>query len=67
LVPGLPTAPSALYDTTGMPASSALSTGALNARTSVTATAMPSAFAEMAALVAFTISPTIESLDPVHW
>src|SRR5919197_4411809 len=50
-----------------MPASSALFTGALNAALSTTAIAMPSALEEMAVLVAFTISATIESLDPVHW
>src|SRR5919204_1961002 len=50
-----------------MPASSALSTGSLKALLSVTASAIPSALAEIAALVAFTISPGIESFDPVHW
>src|SRR5918996_3355523 len=50
-----------------MPASRAWSTGARKAALSTTATAMPSALAEMAALVAFTISATIESLDPVNW
>src|ERR671931_2745157 len=50
-----------------MPASSALFTGALNAALSTTAIAMPSALEEMAVLVAFTISATMESLDPVHW
>src|ERR671934_1890372 len=50
-----------------MPASSALSTGALKAFLSVTASAIPSALAEIAELVAFTISPGIESFDPVHW
>src|SRR4051812_8079418 len=50
-----------------MPAASALSIGARNAVLSTTATASPSAFAEMAALVALTISGTIESFDPVHW
>src|SRR6266498_1886862 len=50
-----------------MPASSALSTGSLKALLSVTASAIPSALAEIAELVAFTISPGIESFDPVHW
>src|ERR687888_1369166 len=50
-----------------MPASSALSTGSLKALLSTTASAIPSALAEIAELVAFTISPTIESFEPVHW
>src|ERR671918_2840795 len=50
-----------------MPASRAWSTGARKAALSTTATSMPSALAEMAALEAFTISATIESLDPVNW
>src|SRR5215216_6384576 len=50
-----------------MPAASAWSTGALKASLSTTASAIPSALAEMAFLVALTISATIESLDPVHW
>src|ERR687887_1248329 len=50
-----------------MPASRALFTGCLNADLSTTAIAMPSALEEMAVLVAFTISATMESLDPVHW
>jgi hypothetical protein len=50
-----------------MPASRALSTGSLNALLSTTASARPSAFDVTAVLVAFTISATIESLDPVHW
>src|SRR6266545_1378203 len=50
-----------------MPASSALSTGSLKALLSVTASAIPSALAEIAELVAFTISPVIESFEPVHW
>src|SRR4029450_74285 len=50
-----------------MPADSAWSTGALKASLSTTASAIPSALAEMAVLVALTISATIESLDPVHW
>src|ERR671938_1198673 len=67
LVPGSPTAPSALYETTGMPASSALSTGERKALLSTTASAMPSALDEIALLVAFTISATIEFCEPVHW
>src|SRR6266540_556279 len=39
----------------------------LKALLSVTASAMPSALAEIAELVAFTISPGIESFEPVHW
>src|SRR6266540_5479722 len=50
-----------------MPASRALFTGWLNAALSTTAMAMPSALDEIAVLVAFTISATMESLDPVHW
>src|SRR5918911_2324043 len=67
LVPGSPTAPSALYETTGMPASSALSTGERKALLSTTAKAIPSALDEIALLVAFTISATIEFCEPVHW
>src|SRR5262245_48750801 len=50
-----------------MPAARAWSTGALKAFLSTTASAIPSALAEMAVFMAFTISATIESLDPVHW
>src|SRR5256885_1734699 len=50
-----------------MPAARALSTGPLKAVLSTTATAMPSAFAEMAEFIALTISGTIESFEPVHW
>src|SRR4029453_18814727 len=50
-----------------MPAPSACLTGALKASLSTTASAMPSALAEMAVFMALTISATIESLDPVHW
>src|ERR671912_285556 len=50
-----------------MPASSAWLTGSLKASLSTTASAIPSALAEIAVFVAFTISATIESLDPVHW
>src|SRR5919109_2116685 len=50
-----------------MPASSAWSTGALKASLSTTATASPSALPEMAVFVAFTISATLESLEPVNW
>src|SRR5918996_4783033 len=50
-----------------MPAARASSTGALKASLSTTARAIPSALAEIAVLVALTISATIESLDPVHW
>src|SRR5215207_5684199 len=67
LVPGSSGAPSALNETTGMPASSAWSTGARNAALSTTASAMPSALAETAVLVASTISATTELTDPVHW
>src|SRR6266508_294638 len=58
---------SALYETTGMTASSAWLTGALKAFLSTTASAIPSALAEIAALVAFTISATTASFEPVHW
>src|SRR5262249_7196774 len=50
-----------------MPAASALSTGAVNAVLSTTATAMPSALAEMAEFSALTICGTTESWEPVHW
>src|SRR4029450_13122686 len=50
-----------------MPAARASSPGALKAFLSTTASAIQSALAEMAVLVALTISATIESLDPVHW
>src|SRR4030095_14039759 len=50
-----------------MPAARAWSTGALKAFLSTTARAIPSALAEIAVLVALTISATMESLDPVHW
>src|SRR5215218_9462870 len=50
-----------------MPASSAWLTGSLKASLSTTASAIPSALAEMAVFMALTISATIESLDPVHW
>src|SRR3954467_6918995 len=50
-----------------MPASSALSVGALNAFGSTRQTAMPSAFAEMAAFIALTISLTSAVFEPVHW
>jgi hypothetical protein len=49
-----------------MPASSAFATGSVNARASVTANAIPFAFAETAALVALTISPTTAFCEPVH-
>src|SRR5690349_11878714 len=50
-----------------MPASSAWSTGALNAVLSTTASARPSALPLIAVLVALTISATTELADPVHW
>src|SRR4029450_6765943 len=50
-----------------MPAASAWLTGALKAFLSITASAIPSALAEIAVFTALTISATIESLDPVHW
>src|SRR5215211_389941 len=62
-----PLVTSALVETTGMPAASASSTGPLKAFLSTTASAIPSALAEIAVLVALTISATIDSLDPVHW
>src|SRR3954453_8516701 len=52
---------------TGMPAFWARSVGALNALLSVIAIAMPSAFAEIAALNALTISATSALAEPVHW
>src|SRR5690349_12980596 len=65
--PGSSRAPSALYDTTGMPASSAWSIGERNAFLSTTAMARPSALALIALLDALTISATMESFEPVHW
>src|SRR4029453_11993276 len=50
-----------------MPAASAWLTGSLKASLSTTASAIPSALAEMAVFMALTISATIEPLDPVHW
>src|SRR3954468_20926337 len=50
-----------------MPASRALSTGARNAVLSTTATAMPSAFAEIAEFSELIICGTTESCEPVHW
>ncbi len=50
-----------------MPASSAWSTGALNAVLSTTAMARPSALPLIAVLVALTISATTEFCEPVHW
>ena len=50
-----------------MPASSAFSTGALNALRSTRQTAMPSAFALIALLKALTISLTFALSEPVHW
>ena len=50
-----------------MPAASALSVGALNAFWSTRQTAMPSAFAEIAAFIALTISLTSAVFEPVHW
>src|SRR4029079_2571879 len=67
LVPGSSRAPSALYDTTGIPASRAWSTGALNADLSTTAIASPSALPLIAVLVAVTISAHSEFCEPVHW
>ena len=43
--------PSALYESTGIPAFRAFATGEVNAVASMTATAIPSAFAEMAVLM----------------
>src|SRR5512133_2852298 len=50
-----------------MPAASAWLTGALKAFLSTTASAIPSALAEMAGFMALTLAGMIESLDPVHW
>src|SRR6266576_2197973 len=49
-----------------MPACMALATGVLNAVALITATAMPLAFAEIAAFVALTICGTLELADPVQ-
>src|SRR3569833_2979338 len=50
-----------------MPASRALSLGARNAVLSSTATARPSALAEIAEFSELTICGTTESCEPVHW
>src|SRR6185436_8334614 len=59
--------PSALNETTGIPASRALSTGPRNAALSTTHSPMPSALPVTAVLVASTISATTEFTEPVHW
>jgi hypothetical protein len=56
-----------LYETTGIPFASARLIGASNAFASVTATAMPAAFALIAALNALIIVATLPSSAPVHW
>src|SRR4051794_32645000 len=58
---------SALYEITGIPAFSARSVGPLKALLSVMAIAIPSAFAEIPALNALTISATSAFAEPVHW
>ena len=58
---------SALYETTGIFAFSAASVPALNAFSSTSATAIPSAPPVIAVLNAFTISLTFEFSEPVHW
>src|SRR5579885_3186358 len=60
-------APSALYDTTGIPFASARLIGASKATLSITETAIPAALAVTAALSAFTIWPTSLDAEPVHW
>src|SRR3954447_6611975 len=50
-----------------MPASVAFLIGSLNAFRSMSATAMPSTFAEIAEFIALTISVTLLFCDPVHW
>src|SRR5689334_6372110 len=49
-----------------MPSFMALATGVVNAVALITATAMPLAFAEIAAFVALTICGTLEVADPVQ-
>src|SRR5690242_10548889 len=49
-----------------MPACMALATGVVNAVALITATAMPLAFAEIAAFVALTICGTLEVAEPVQ-
>src|SRR5215470_2577423 len=49
-----------------MPAFMALATGVVNAVALITATAMPFAFAEIAAFVALTICGTLDVADPVQ-
>src|SRR5690242_7154057 len=60
-------APSALYETTGMPAASAFLIGPSKAFLSVTAMTRPAALALIAAFVALTILPTSAFWSPVHW
>ena len=50
-----------------MPLPSARSVGPLNAVSDTRHTAMPSAFAVIAAFIAFTIWLMSEVCDPVHW
>src|SRR5688572_26455688 len=59
-------APSALYATTGTPRPSARLIGASKAALSTTQTAMPSAFALIAALNALIISPTSALVEPLQ-
>src|SRR5215467_4359669 len=49
-----------------MPSCMALATGVVNAVALITATAMPFAFAEIAAFVALTICGTLDVADPVQ-
>src|SRR5262249_17038716 len=64
---GLPAGTSALYASTGMPLESAEDVGALNALRSTRQQEIPAALAEIAELNAFTISLTLDVVEPVHW
>src|SRR5690242_6215167 len=60
-------APSALYETTGMPFLIAFLIGCSKACASTTATPIPAAFALTAELKALSILPTFAFSSPVHW
>src|SRR5215471_1237760 len=61
------TTPSALYETTGMPASIAFLTGVVNDVALITVVAMPLALAEIAVLKYVTISVASEFVDPPNF
>src|SRR5215471_11336683 len=61
------TTPSALYETTGMPASIAFLTGVVNDVALITVVAMPLALAEIAVLKYVTISVALEVVNPPNF